>query len=172
MREITLSKGYVAFVDDEDFDHLSQHKWSAMITGKHIKRVYAYRRSDWDQQKRRWRMSIFMHREIMNAPLGLDVDHQNGDTLFNLKSNLRCGTRSQNLANSRRAVGISGYRGVALTKRGEKAPYRVMCRSKYIGTYFNKIEAAKAYDAAALKEFGEFAKLNFPIGDVAGLIAT
>lgn len=163
MQEIVLTKGYVTVVDDENFERLSQHKWTAMVTGQHIKRVYAYRREGWDQSQRRWKRLILMHREIMNAPDGMDVDHENGDTLHNLKQNLRCGTRSQNLANSRRAICGTGFRGVTLTRRGERAPYRAMCRNKYLGSYFDKIEAAKAYDAAAIKEFGIFAKLNFPL---------
>lgn len=163
MKSITLTKGYIAIVDDDDFERLSAHKWTALVTGQRLKRVYAYRRTGWDNAKRRWSGMVLMHREIAKPIDGLDVDHIDGDTLNNQKQNLRPASRSENLANNRRAIGVSGYRGVALTKRGEKAPYRVMCRGKYLGEFFDKIEAAKTYDAAAIKEFGEFAKLNFPM---------
>lgn len=163
MRTIPFTKGYIARVDDEDYDVLTAHKWTAVVTGKNIKRVYAYRRINWDNTKRKWGGSIYMHRQITDAVKGLDVDHIDGDTLNNQRSNLRTATRSQNLANNRRAVGVSGFRGVTRTTRGESAPYKVMFRNKLIGTYFDIEEAARAYDAAAIKEFGEFAKLNFPI---------
>ena len=162
MKQIELTKGYFAIVDDDDFERLSQHKWTAMVTGQNIKRVYAYRRTEWDNANRRWMKSILMHREIMQAVDGLDVDHINHDTLDNRKENLRCATRSQNLANNRRARGETGMRGVVRTQRREKEPYQVMCRTKHIGRFLDLYEAARAYDSAALKEFGEFARLNFP----------
>lgn len=165
MRTIALTRGYIVCVDDEDFESLSAHKWSAVVTGKNIKRVYAYRRVGWDNSKRRWTGQIYMHRQITSAPKGMDVDHIDGDTLNNMRSNLRIATRSQNLANNRRTLGITGYRGVTPTTSGEKLPLKVMCRGKLIGTYADVIEAARAYDAAATKEFGEFAKLNFPIAE-------
>lgn len=163
MRIIVLTKGYIACVDDEDYESLLAHKWSAVVTGKNIKRVYAYRRVGWDNSKRRWTGQIYMHRQITSAPKGMDVDHIDGDTLNNTRSNLRIATRSENLANNRRALGETGYRGVSKTNSGERAPYKVMFRRKLIGTFFDIEEAARAYDAAAIEEFGEFAKLNFPV---------
>lgn len=162
MKHIMLTKGYFALVNDEDDEALSKHKWTAVVMGKRVKRVYAYRRTGWDNLRRRYTRTIYMHREILSAPDGFDVDHISGDTLDNQRENLRIATRSQNLANNRRAIGTSGYRGVSPTTSGELAPFKVLCRGKLIGTFHDKIEAAKAYDAAAVKEFGEFAKLNFP----------
>jgi hypothetical protein len=162
MKEIQLTKGYFALVDDDDYERLSQHKWTAVVTGKHIKRVYAYRRAGWDNANRRWTKTVYLHREIAMPADGVDVDHINHDTLDNRKENLRCATRSQNLANNRRARGETGMRGVVRTQRREKEPYQVMCRKKHVGRFFDLNEAAQAYDAAALKEFGEFARLNFP----------
>lgn len=162
MKTIVLTKGYVAIVDDDDFAALSANKWTAVVTGKKTKRVYAYRRTGWDNTKRRYTGVVYMHRVIVATPDGFDVDHINGDTLDNRRSNLRTATRSQNLANNRRAIGVTGYRGVSPTSSHETLPYKVQFRGKRIGTFHDKIEAAKAYDAAAIKEFGEFAKLNFP----------
>lgn len=160
---LTLTKGYVAIVDADDFVELSQHKWTAVVTGKHVKRVYAYRRASWDNALRRWRETIWLHRAVLNAPAGFDVDHLSGDTLDNRRSNLRLADRSQNLANNRRALGKTGLRGVTATCSGEKLPFKAMCRGKYLGTFETAELAAAAYDERAAKEFGEFAKLNSPI---------
>ena len=54
MKILKLTKGYYAQVDDSDFEALSKHKWTALVTGTKIKRVYAYRRTDWDNVKRRY----------------------------------------------------------------------------------------------------------------------
>lgn len=163
MRTIPLTKGYVAIVDDDDYDAVAQFKWTAVVTGQTIKRVYAYRREGWDNANRKWRSSIYLHRAILNVPKGTDVDHINSNTLDNRRSNLREASRSQNLANNRRPIGVTGYRGVTPTKSGERAPYKVQCRGRYVGAFYDLVEAAKAYDKAAVEEFGEFAKLNFPM---------
>ena len=162
MALIPLTKGYSALVDDDDYERLAKHKWTAVVTGQNIKRVYAYRRSGWDQKNRRRTRIIYMHCEIMQPADGLDVDHINHDTLDNRKENLRCATRSQNLANNRRAKGVTGLRGVTFTNDRSKDQYKTQFQRKCIGTFSDKFEAARAYDAAALKHFGKFAKLNFP----------
>jgi hypothetical protein len=163
MKTIPLTKGYSAIVDDDDYERVAKHKWTAIVTGQNVKRVYAYRRTGWDNVNRRWMQAIYLHREIARPIDGFDVDHINHDTLDNRKENLRTATRSQNLANNRRLKGVTGFRGVTPTGSGEKAPYKVQFRGKCVGYFFDSAEAAKAYDALAIKEFGEFAKLNFPV---------
>lgn len=167
MKTITLTKGYVATVDDDDYERLSKFKWTAVVNGKFVKRIYGYRRAGWDKLTRRYTRTVWMHREIANPPYGMDVDHINRNTLDNRKANLRFATRSQNLANNRRPIGATGYRGVTRSVNGEKALYfaqiSVNGKREYLGGFFDKAEAARAYDAAALKAFGEFARLNFPI---------
>jgi len=162
MKELILTKGFVAIVDDEDFEVLSQRKWTALITGQHIKRVYAYRRQMCDNGVRKWQKMILLHRAIMLPPDRTDVDHINGDTLDNRRSNLRLATRSQNLANNRRALGATGYRGVTTDKRAKSARYICQCGGKNMGYFDTPEDAARRYDAVASEKFGEFAKLNFP----------
>ena len=161
MAHLLLTKGFVAEIDDADYEWLLQWKWTAVVTGKNIKRVYAYRREGWDNTRRRWRSCVFLHRAVLDAPPEHDVDHINGDTLDNRRENLRLATRSQNLANSRRAVGSTGFRGVTRTVSGEKMPFATQFRGRVIGRFETAEEAARAYDAAAHEEFGPFAKLNF-----------
>jgi hypothetical protein len=110
---------------------------------------------------------IQMHRLILNAPKGADVDHINGNGLDNRRENLRICSRAENLRNR----GIqrnnqTGYKGVCWNKskntytaqiQYEKTTYR-------LGTYPSAKEAALAYDKAARRYFGKFAKLNFPGG--------
>lgn len=107
-----------------------------------------------------------MHREILNVPAGLECDHINGNSLDNRRANLRAATRQQNCWNNRKRKpnSLSKYKGVSFSKRGKpwKATLTVDGNWIYLGSYNSEKEAAKAYDKAAKKHFGEFAKLNFP----------
>lgn len=82
MKEIPLTQGKVALVDDEDCERLNQFKWYAL---KRPNTWYAVR-NVWVENKR---TAISMHREIMDASRGQEIDHKNGDGLYNLKVNLR-----------------------------------------------------------------------------------
>ena len=110
--------------------------------------------------------NVYVHRLILNPPPDLLVDHVNGDGLDNRRTNIRVATRSQNNANSN-IFNPLGYRGVCLVPSGRfKATISDRERaqkSRYIGTFDTPSEAARAYDAAALERFGEFARLNFPL---------
>lgn len=151
MIEITLTQGFKAKIDDEDFELVSAYKWSA------------HYHSYWEAVAHvGGNKYIKMHRLIMNAPDGLDVDHVNGDTLNNQKKNLRLATRSQNNANSPIRGHPRGMKGT--TRRGKKwvAQISIDNKNKYLGIFSSREEAAKAYDTAAKEIFGEFAYLNFP----------
>jgi len=153
IRFIPLTKGKVAIVDVEDYEWLSQHKWHAVKTGD---RFYAYR----SKNKR----SLSMHRVIMGEPKGMVVDHIDGNSLNNRRSNLRICTVAQNLQNRRWTGGLSRYKGVCFVKRLNKwqAEITFNGRRMHIGCFDNEIDAAKAYDRKAAELFGEFAYLNFP----------
>ena len=153
IRFIPLTKGKVAIVDAQDYDWLSKYKWHAV---KCDSRFYAYRSKN--------RRSVSMHREIMHAPKGMVVDHIDGNSLNNRRSNLRLCTVSQNHQNRRRTYGSSKYKGTWWDKRRNKWVSAITFNGKYIhiGCFDNETDAAKAYDRKAAELFGEFAYLNFP----------
>ena len=147
---IPLSGGYVSIVDDDDYNELSRHSWSGAVDGRQKELVYA----------RSWTGGA-MHRRIMKASKGLVVDHINHDTLDNRKANLRICTNTQNTQWQANRPGKTGYRGVHINKTRFQARIRNDGKSIHIGYFATALEAARAYDTAALDLRGEFAVLNF-----------
>lgn len=143
-----------ALVSDEDYERLACRRWQLHPQG------YAFTNGG----GRRERRTIYMHREILGAPAGLEVDHADGDPLNNQRENLRLCTRSQNEANKPAYGGTSRYKGVCWDagKRKWKAQVQIAGKRTHIGRYATEMEAARAYDAAARNEFGPFARANFP----------
>ena len=102
-----------------------------------------------------------MHNMILGTPKGLHTDHKDGDGLNNQRSNLRLATPSENGAN--RLVGsnnTSGYKGISQKDKKWGAQITKNQKIVYLGRFETKIEAAKAYNTAAKKYHGEFARLN------------
>jgi len=167
VREIVLTRGQIALVDDEDFDRLNKVRWQARWNPC-IKSFYAARSF---RKNGNFKTEI-MHRIVMGAPKGVLVDHRNsGDTLNNQKSNLRFATHIENARNGKlRRNNILRLKGVR--KNSNSSTYQVrICvkgRSLHIGCFHDPEMAARAYDEAAVKHFGEFAHLNFPLEVVNG----
>ena len=158
MKEIQLTQGKVALVDDEDYDYLNQFKWQA--NQKQNKRFYAWRGK---KINGKYRM-IYLHRFILKlTDKKIFVDHANMDTLDNRKINLRICNRSQNAVNTdKNKINLLGYKGISFDKRSNKYYSSISVNKKriHLGTFINPIDAARAYNAAAQKYHGEFANLN------------
>lgn len=164
MKEIPLTRGKVAIVDDEDYERLCGYKWRAMFS-RCTDSYYAVRSAPMVNGKCD---TILMHREIMGAKSGEQVDHINHNTLDNRRSaNLRVCTARQNRANERiRSTNTSGYKGVSWDKSRGKwlARASVNGKLKNVGRYETAREAAIAHDTASVEHNGEFACTNKMLG--------
>jgi hypothetical protein len=140
----------VSLVDDEDYDRMvAVGSWSA-DTSSHT--TYAQNSSD--------NRTSRMHRIILDAQPGQDVDHINHNGLDNRKANLRLCSRSQNLANQRGRGGASRFKGVWWDK--VHRCWQAQVGKLHLGLFKSEEDAARAYDAAAVDRWGEFAWTNFP----------
>ena len=159
-RWIALTKGYFALVDEADFAWASQWTWQA-IPRPNGKKVYAFRHDD-------PRPREYMHRGVLKAPAGLEVDHIDAEPLAalpgldNRRANLRLATTAQNGHNrGRPSNNTSGFKGVFRNGGRWVAQIMSRCRRECLGSFATAEAAARAYDAAALRLHGPFAKLNF-----------
>ena len=155
MKEIKLIHGKVALVDDEDFERLSLFKWCA---DRKRSTYYAIRNILYLDNKQ---TTISMHREILNAPPAMQVDHINGNGLDNQRNNLRLCTHQQNCFNKNaqknNKLGIKGVRRRADLKKFQ-AQIQINGKAIHLG-YFNVLgDADSAYRKAEERYFGEFAK--------------
>lgn len=156
MKQIPLSQGKFALVDADIYDYLMQWKWT--YSGG-----YAYRLKTVRGNSRK----IWMHRECNGTKEGEYTDHIDGNRLNNTRSNLRTCTYAQNNKNAKtRKDNKSGYRGVYWEKSCNK--WRVVIsndgKKLSVGLFDDIVEAAKAYNAAAKKLHGSFARLNLVTG--------
>ncbi len=159
MKQIPLTQGYVALVDNEDNEELMRHKWCVQ-SGRGGPRAI---RSIWDKETKT-RRQIHMARQLMQPPPGMEVDHINHDTLDNRRRvNLRICSRQENLRNRRKFTGCSShFKGVCRTKRAKKWQASICIHGclKHLGYFYSEVEAAHVYNIAATQNFGEFALLN------------
>jgi len=159
MKEIQLTRGYVAIIDDDDFKWLFGFKWH--VQPKRNGRACAVRGIVGENGKRALE---YMHRAILNAPKHFFVDHINGNALDNRKENLRLCTNAENLKNrGPQKNNKTGFKGVSKNSDGKTFIARIRCSGKQItiGYFASPEDAARAYDKEAIKLHGEFAWLNF-----------
>lgn len=156
MKTIHTSAGRLIFVDEEDFERVSKFRWH--VTSHGYAATNLSRRGP-------ERGSLYMHRLILDAPPGLQVDHINGNGLDNRRSNLRLCRAGENRRNMRPVGGKSKYIGVYmghLKKNKWHAGISVGNKHVHLGSFPTEEAAARARDVASIKYFGEFARLNFP----------
>jgi|HubBroStandDraft_2_1064218.scaffolds.fasta_scaffold26532_4 hypothetical protein len=156
MKELPLSTlGYVAFIDDEDYQRVAMFKWYALIArnkDNSIRTVYAANQD------------YLLHRFIMVVTdPEIVVDHKDHNGLNNLRCNLRVCTQTFNLGNMCKTRGTSMFKGVSWDKDARKWVANIVRnkRQKHLGYFVSEVDAARAYDAAAKDHFGEFALTNF-----------
>lgn len=152
MIEIPIGRGLAAVIDDDDLLLVDNRRWYAM---KSKYTTYAYSTS---------KPTIYMHRLILDAKPGQVVDHIDGNGLNNTRDNIRLCTQRQNIQRSvKRKIRTSAYKGVYRHRDKWSVAIIVNGVNKHLGTFRDEADAARAYDQAALSEFGEFASLNFTI---------
>jgi hypothetical protein len=154
VRRIYMAHGEFVLVDAADYEWLNKYKWSPRGSGR-----YAARR---EKGK-----TIYMHREIMNAPPGKVVDHADGNAPNNCRFNLRICTRGQNCRNQCKRIGCaSQYKGVYRDSKSGKWFVQIKAAGSkkplWFGYFDTEVEAARMYDRLAVEVFGDFAYLNFP----------
>jgi len=160
-KSIPLTQGFSATVDAEDYSRLSRFRW------------FAKKRNDGKfvalRMRRKYEIGntkfVAMHRLVVDAPEGIQVDHINLDSLDNRRCNLRVCTNGNNQMNSAlRSHNTSGYKGVDFSQGMWRARIVKQGKEVFLGRFDSPEEAAGAYDRAANDLFGEFAKTNRMLG--------
>lgn len=153
---IPLTLGMVAIVDETDAAAVQQYKWHASKTsdGHYYARGYVQQGGEW--------VKVYMHRHLTGAAKGVDVDHKNGDTLDNSRSNLRVCSHAENMQNVQARVSNGRTKGVSFDRTRNKYQAYINVNGKRIslGRFATEDEAIAAHNAAALVHHGEFAALN------------
>jgi len=152
IKYIPLNHGKYAIVDEDDYEYLSKFRWRYAAG-------YAVRFCKESSNR-----SMSMHREIMGCPENLFVDHINGNGLDNRKANLRICSHKQNNRNRapHKRKCSSKYKGVCWSKNHGKWVSRIIVDNKqiFLGYFDDEVLAAMAYNEAAIKYYGDFARLN------------
>ncbi len=170
MKEITLTRGYVALVDDEDYERVAAHKWQAQVVpGVYSTRVYAQRAFYAPKRE-----SVRLHQFILGVRL-VRVDHRDGNGLNNQRYNLRIATDRQNSANRKKDPRSSSrWNGVYWAKpnhRWSVGRWRACIslpgsKKLDLGYFKDECDAATAYNFAAEEVHGEFAVFNRPLAEL------
>ena len=166
MKSILLTQGFVAVVDDADYDRVSAYRWSASRTKN---TVYGIRKLKTPEGKR---TSLLLHRFILGVTdPEIEVHHADHNGLNNQRANLRKTIRGEHDGSRSKSRGSSQYKGVSWAKAKGKwrACITIRKRSIHLGYFDDEIEAARVYDVAAQRCFGVMAKFNFPLQEIAPL---
>lgn len=151
---VRLTRGYLTLVSPCDA-HFLEASWHAFVN--QAGNIYAARRPSPKQ-------ALYLHRSILEAEKGLEVDHKNRNGLDNRRPNLRLATKSLNAANRKKVKGIWPLKGVVFAGKNRQLakPFssriKVNCKSTSLGYFRTAEEAAAAYYKAAVKAFGDFAR--------------
>lgn len=157
---IPLTRNYIAFVDDEDFERVARYKWGIAHGGNWL--IYAVTGSPFLIEYHR-----HMHALVLRAGPGSIIDHRNGNPLDNRRENIRLCSSSQNAANAivaEREGKTSRFKGVYRSKGKWVGQIRCDSAQFRLGSFDIEDDAARAYDAAALEKFKEFALTNEMMG--------
>jgi hypothetical protein len=164
MKLIPLTQGLFAKVDDADFEWLNEMKWRAMGKKSNHNCYYAI---TGDCNPKRGQKTILMHRLIMKATDGVEVDHRDNNGLNNQRYNLRVSTHAENLRNQKIQANnkSSKFKGVSFFGANKSNPWTAQIhfhkKKIHLGYFKFESDAAKAYDEKAKELFGEFAHTNF-----------
>jgi hypothetical protein len=160
MANMILPSGETVLIDDADLEIVSRYKW------------YIQRRPDGhlyvqaNCRREGVRGVAVLHRVVLNPPNGVPVDHINGNGLDNRRCNLRlCDARLNGANHKRKCRSRTGFWGVSKRPSGNyHAQITRGGKTIHLGAFSTPEDAARARDVAAIKEYGEFAALNFPLG--------
>lgn len=152
MKIIKLTRGKETWIDDCDYERISRHQW-------HAQKDY----NTWYAKTYIEGKIVLLHRFILNPPDNVEIDHRDGNALDNRRFNIRECSHSENMHNQRPQVNKSSrYKGVSWDKSRSKwyAQIRINSKQKSLGHFSDENEAAKVYNEAAKKLFGQFAYIN------------
>lgn len=150
--KIKLTQDKYTIIDFDDYGLISNYKWYAHKKGNSF-----YVNSKIKSK------TIFLHRVILDPPENMHVDHINGDGLDNRRCNIRIVVHHQNMMNrNKRKDNISKYKGVYKRKDCNRYAARIVFNGKtiHLGNFLTDYDAARAYNEAAKKYFGEYSRLN------------
>lgn len=154
MKEIKLTRGKIALVDDDDFEYLNQWKW---YTEPFFNTFYARKST----RNKRGNIKTRMHSLLMKPKEGFVIDHIDRNGLNNQKSNLRICKSHDNLTNCPKRIDSKNkYKGVRILKHLKTNPYEARIKNLYLGCFPTEADAARAYNKAAIEHFDKFAYLN------------